>query len=235
MNPSRTLTVAVLAMVILSSSPSAAQSLVGALAIDERRGDEWGWAVDYETEAAAQSAALRECGAGCSLVLTFGRCGAYAADQEADSTAVGWAESYASANDARQAALAECRSRGGSGCAVRVWGCNGQVVEEALGLDRAARRRIQEGCGSLASTLATLTACSVRGRGRRFGGGSWRGGRGRRGIWTGNGKLKRDPCGHVKRDPPVTRTVARVGAGYGPVELRATGSVNTSIGDCLLP
>ena len=144
MSPGRTLAVAVLAVVILASS-SAAQSLVGALAIDERRGDAWGWAVDYETAAAAQSAALRECGTGCSLVLTFGRCGAYAADQEADSTAVGWAESYASASDARQAALAECRSRGGSGCVVRVWGCNGQVVEEALGLDRAARRRIQEG------------------------------------------------------------------------------------------
>ena len=144
MRPSRTLAAAVLAVVVLASS-SAAQSLVGALAIDERRGDGWGWAVDYETAAAAQAAALRECGAGCSLVLTFGRCGAYAADQEADSTAVGWAESYASASDARQAALAECRSRGGSGCAVRVWGCNGQVAEEGLGLDRAARRRIQEG------------------------------------------------------------------------------------------
>ena len=124
MSPSRTLAVAVLAVVVLAS-PSAAQSLVGALAIDERRGDAWGWAVDYETAAAAQSAALRECGTGCSLVLTFGRCGAYAADQEADSTAVGWAESHASASDARQAALAECRSRGGAGCAVRVWGCNG--------------------------------------------------------------------------------------------------------------
>ena len=144
MRPSRTLAAAVLAVVILASA-AAAQSLVGALAIDDRRGDGWGWAVDYETAAAAQSAALRECGAGCSLVLTFSRCGAYAAAQEADSTAVGWAESYASASDARQAALAECRSRGGSGCAVRVWGCNGQVAEEALGLDRTARRRIQEG------------------------------------------------------------------------------------------
>ena len=144
MSPSRTFAVAVLAVVVLAS-PSAAQSLVGALAIDERRSDEWGWAVDYETAAAAQAAALRECGTGCSLVLTFGRCGAYAAAQEADGTAVGWAESHASANDARQAALAECRSRGGSGCVVRVWGCNGHVVEEALGLDRAARLRIQEG------------------------------------------------------------------------------------------
>ena len=51
--------------------------------------------------------------------------------------------------DARQAALRECRSRGGgSGCVVRVWGCNGPVVEEELGLDRAARRRIQQGLPS---------------------------------------------------------------------------------------
>ena len=58
-----------------------AQTPVGALAVDERRGDQWGWAVDYETASAAQTAALRECGAGCSVMLTFGRCGAYAADQ----------------------------------------------------------------------------------------------------------------------------------------------------------
>ena len=59
-----------------------AQTPVGALAIDERRGDQWGWAVDYETASAAQSAALRECGVGCSVVLTFRRCGTYAADQD---------------------------------------------------------------------------------------------------------------------------------------------------------
>ena len=118
---------------------------MGALAIDERQGDQWGWAVDYETAAAARRTALRECGPGCSLVLTFGRCAAYAADQDADSTAVGWAESYASADGARRAALTACGSRGGSRCIVRVWGCNGTVVEEGLGLDRAARQQIQEG------------------------------------------------------------------------------------------
>ena len=80
------------------------------------------------------------------MVLTFGRCGAYAADQDADSTAVGWAESYASADAARQAALSECRWRdGGSGCVVRAWGCNGPVIEEGLNLDQAARRQIQQG------------------------------------------------------------------------------------------
>ena len=74
------------------------------------------------------------------MVLTFARCAAYAADQDADSTAVGWAESYGSAAEAQQAALSECGSRGGgSGCVVRVWGCNGPVVEEGLGLDRVCR------------------------------------------------------------------------------------------------
>ena len=127
-------------------APVGAQTPVGALAVDERQGDRWGWAVDYETVAAAQAQALRECGAGCSVVLTFGRCAAYAADQDADSTAVGWAESFGSAAGAREAALDECRSRGGgSGCVVRVWGCNGPVAEEGLNLDRAARRQIQQG------------------------------------------------------------------------------------------
>ena len=121
-----------------------AQAPVGALAIDDRQGDQWGWAVDYATVAAAQERALQECGSGCSVVLTFGRCAAYAADQDADSTAVGWAEAYASGTDARQRALSECRSRGGgSGCTVRAWGCNGPVVEEGLGLDPATRRQIQ--------------------------------------------------------------------------------------------
>ena len=124
-------------------SLAAAQTPVGALAVDERQGDQYGWAVDYETLAAAQARALSECGGGCRVVLTFARCAAYAADQDADSTVVGWAESYASAAAAQQAALAECSSRGGTGCLVRVWGCNGPVVEEGLGLGVASRQQIQ--------------------------------------------------------------------------------------------
>ena len=105
---------------IVCEAAAAAQTPVGALAVDERQGAQYGWAVDYETAASAGAAALRQCGPGCSVVLTFPRCGAYAADQDADSTAVGWAESFASADGARQAALSECGSRGGSGCIVRV-------------------------------------------------------------------------------------------------------------------
>ena len=133
----------VLGMFLCMASAAAAQPPAGALAVDERQGDQYGWAADYETAGAAQEAALRECGSGCSVVLTFERCAAYAADQAADSTAVGWAESYGSAGAAQQAALSECSSRGGTGCIVRVWGCNGPVVEEGLGLDRGARQQIQ--------------------------------------------------------------------------------------------
>lgn len=133
--------------VVLSAGllADARQTPVGALAIDERQGDQWGWALDYETAEAAQEAALRECGSGCSVVLTFGRCAAYAAAQDGNSTAVGWAESHGSADQAQQAALWECGSLGGLGCMVRVWGCNGSVVEERLDLDRSARQEVQQG------------------------------------------------------------------------------------------
>ena len=130
--------------IVVSASPGAAQSPVGALAVDERQGDRWSLAVDYETAAAARAVALRDCGSGCSVVLTFDRCGAYAADQDDASEAFGWAEAYASADAARQRALAGCRSRGGSRCVVRLSGCNGPVVEEGLGLERAARRQLQQ-------------------------------------------------------------------------------------------
>ena len=134
------------AVLCISATLAGAQPPTGALAVDERQGDQYGWAVDYETAGSAQAAALRECGAGCSVVLTFDRCAAYAADQDADSTAVGWAESYSSSAEAQQAALRECSSRGGgSGCILRAWGCNGPVAEDGLGLGRTARREIQEG------------------------------------------------------------------------------------------
>ena len=141
--------VLVISATLGGARPAAGQVPVGALAINERQGRQYGWAVDYETAAAAQAAALEACGAGCSVVLIFDRCGAYAADQDSDSTAVGWAEAYNSAASAQQAALAECHARGGgSGCIVRAWGCNDPVVEDGLGLDPASRRQIQLSLGA---------------------------------------------------------------------------------------
>ena len=64
----------------------------GALAIDTNQGDQWGWAIDHASEADARQRALRECGSGCRIVMTFsGACAAYAADQANASTAYGWA------------------------------------------------------------------------------------------------------------------------------------------------
>ena len=136
---------AVVSVTLCLPVEAGAQTLVGALAIDERQGDRYGWAVDYEGAPAAGAAALGECGAGCAVVLTFARCGAYAADPSSGSTAYGWGESYAAAAGARSRALSECRSRGGTDCVVRAWGCNGPVVEDGLALDRAARREVQLG------------------------------------------------------------------------------------------
>ena len=99
----------------------------GALAIDENRGDQWGWAVGYSTQAAADQHALNECGYGCSIVMRFSNsCAAYAADQNRDSTAVGWAYGFSNSSAAQNRALQECQYRGGTGayCIVRVWGCD---------------------------------------------------------------------------------------------------------------
>ena len=166
--------------------PATAQTpVVGALAIDERQGDRYGWAVDYETAAAARAAALRECGVGCSVVLTFARCGAYAADQDTDSTAVGWAESFDSAAGARQTALYRVRCPGrfrlyGPSVGLQRPGGGGGAGSEP---GRAAADPVW-GCGLRVSILAARTVCSVRGRVRRFGTGSRRAGYGRPDIWT---------------------------------------------------
>ena len=135
----------VLGAVLGAPMHAGAQTPVGALAIDERRGDRYGWVVDYESAEAAAGAALAECGSGCAVVLTFERCAAYATDRDDATTEYGWGESPATADVARQQALAQCRSRGGSTCVVRASGCSGPVVEQSLALDRATRRRIQEG------------------------------------------------------------------------------------------
>ena len=49
--------------------------------------EKYGWAVDYETAGSVGQRSLSECGAGCSVVLTFARCPAYATSQNAGSGA----------------------------------------------------------------------------------------------------------------------------------------------------
>ena len=92
----------VLCVSLFLAADVGAQPRVGALAIDEGQGDQYGWAVDHQTAAAAREAALRECGAGCSVLLTFDRCGTSAADQDNAATALGWGESAAPAGSSAQ-------------------------------------------------------------------------------------------------------------------------------------
>lgn len=54
----------VVGFLLYATVPTGAQPRAGAMAVDERQGDQYGWAVDYETPAAASAAALSECGAG---------------------------------------------------------------------------------------------------------------------------------------------------------------------------
>lgn len=78
-----------------------------------------GWAVDRVSRAAAEGAALAQCGRGCEVKLWFkNTCGAYAQGRNAE----GWA--YADTRlAAERLALESCTSRG-AGCRVLCWGCN---------------------------------------------------------------------------------------------------------------
>lgn len=111
-------TLAALTLTILSSQAMAA----GALAIDEKQGAKYGWAVDYPTFEQAEKEALKKCGSGCNIVFTFsGGSAAYSADQSKGSTIFGWGRA-ASADRAKQIALEEARNRGARSPIVRAWG-----------------------------------------------------------------------------------------------------------------
>ena len=114
----------------------------GALAVDERQGDQWGWAIDYDTQAEADAHALRQCGQGCAIVARFNNtCMAFAADQARGSTAYGHGRAHTSGL-AQTNALRFCRQHGGtnSTCVVRAWGCD--TVEESV--DTFGARQVVE-------------------------------------------------------------------------------------------
>jgi hypothetical protein len=94
----------------------------GALAIDSNRGSGWGWSKGMASRAAAQRAALAQCGGRCHIVLTFwNTCGAFAAEQAPGSGINGWGTG-STTGPAQARAMAECTRRGGS-CQARVWAC----------------------------------------------------------------------------------------------------------------
>lgn len=98
----------------------------GALAINARKGTQYGWAVDHETAAAAEARALAECkerGEDCHAVLLFhGGCGAFAADQ-GRGDAYGWGV-MRTRGEAEARAMEEARKRNAERPLLRVWGCN---------------------------------------------------------------------------------------------------------------
>jgi hypothetical protein len=115
-----TLTLCTAAAIPLLAAATPRQSYYGALAVDEPGGDQWGWAVNYSSQSAANDRAERECGDGCRVVLEFTNCAAYAGGSDG---AYGWA--YAGdLSSAQSRALRECQSRSGGYCVIRAYGCN---------------------------------------------------------------------------------------------------------------
>lgn len=94
----------------------------GALAIDEKQGVRYGWAIDYPSIELAQKTALQKCGDGCSIVFTFmGGAAAYVADQKKGSTVFAWGRA-ASADKAKKLAIEEAQTLGATDPIVRAWG-----------------------------------------------------------------------------------------------------------------
>ncbi|CAN7358843.1 DUF4189 domain-containing protein [Polaromonas sp. LjRoot131] len=104
----------------------------GSLAIDSLQGEKYGFSFNHPSTDQADARAMRECGSDCAVVLRFGggECGAYAADQAKGSNAYGWGTAANSSNSQARA-MSECRTRGGSSCKVRAWGCDATKTSAA--------------------------------------------------------------------------------------------------------
>lgn len=108
----------------------------GSLAIDTLQGDQYGFSFNHPNTEQADQRSMRECGAGCSIVLRFGgQCAAYAADQAKGSNAYGWATG-ANGGATQARAMSECRAKGGSSCKVRAWGCDAIAASESVPASR---------------------------------------------------------------------------------------------------
>ena len=129
----------VTALLLLNSSPAAAQERGGALALDER-GERYALSLDGEADA------LSTCGTTeCEVVATFSACLGVAHSSPTHGQGVwAWAEALGRP-EARRTALNQCRGAGGEACDVFADVCvDAPAAEAALGLDRAALRQIQE-------------------------------------------------------------------------------------------
>ena len=144
-------------LLLLTLSPAAAQER-GALALDER-GERYALSLDGEADA------LSACGTTeCEIVATFSACFGVAHSSPTRGQGVwAWAEAVAR-QEARHDALNQCRSAGGEACDVFADICvDAPAAEAALGLDRAARRRLQERLQAAGFEAGGAEGCSAPG------------------------------------------------------------------------
>lgn len=114
------LRVAVAAAALLNLAPAA--NAAGALAIGACAA--YGYATDYPSVAAAQTAALKNCSGDCKQVVTTRRgCAAFAIDGHRPCGPLGYANAP-KLGAAQNIALKYCYKYGGKDCVIRAWICD---------------------------------------------------------------------------------------------------------------
>lgn len=112
---------------VRSSANTVDEGQTASLAIDRKTGDQYGWAINFTTQAEADKRALEECeenGADCHTVLRFtGGCGTYVVER-GNSSLYAWGTADTQV-EAQNRAMQEAYAIGGKDLVVRVWGCNG--------------------------------------------------------------------------------------------------------------
>jgi Domain of unknown function (DUF4189)/Caspase domain len=103
----------------------------GALAIDGYRDPHCGFSYNYANVVDARARAIKECGANCTVVVTFqNTCAAFAADQSQANGATGWGHAPTK-EEAQSIALNFFSKYGGKSCLVRVWACESLIARDA--------------------------------------------------------------------------------------------------------
>lgn len=109
----------------------------GSLAIDAINGNQYGWAINHDTQTEANKRAISECqkngGNNCHTVLWFnGGCAVYVVDKDNPGL---YGYGYANTKqEAERIARKEANLRGATNVSVRVWGCNDKSFNEAESL-----------------------------------------------------------------------------------------------------
>ena len=93
----------------------------GALAVGQCGA--YGFAYDYEQEAAASRAALGKCAGGCKVLPVKRACGAIAIDGKNVCGPHGYAVAIR-LGEAQNTALRQCYDYGGKDCVIRAWACD---------------------------------------------------------------------------------------------------------------